>query len=177
MIGIFAMILYYLLLRFIWRYIFGLVHIGTFDELQLYDKSTNKTIITASLYFSKFNADLMLENLKARMLRYKTLRSKFVKLFDQYYMKEMSDEEIENGIETSFMRVERDWTGKLIKEEADLTRFLEREVTIPFKEGGMFFKIFVVENYNDKESVLLFKCHHALADGMALMGLVTALQD
>jgi len=86
--------MYYILLRVFWHYVLGLTHIGTFDELQLYDKSTNKTIITATLYFEKFNADLMLTNLKQRMLRYKQLRSTFVKVLDQYYLKEMTTEQV-----------------------------------------------------------------------------------
>jgi len=81
-LGVFAMWLYYLFLRFIWRYCFGLTHIGTIDELQLYDKSTNKSIIIASCYFDRLNADLMLTNIQRRMLKYKTLRSKFVKVLD-----------------------------------------------------------------------------------------------
>jgi hypothetical protein len=93
--GFIGMVLYYILLRLIWHYALGLTHIGTFDELQLYDKSTNKTIITATLYFEKFNADLMLTNLKQRMLKYKQLRSTFVKFLDQYYLKEMTPEQVE----------------------------------------------------------------------------------
>ena len=48
---------------------------------------------------------------------------------------------------------------------------------IPFEDDGLQFKLFAVENYNEKESVLLFKCHHALADGMGLIGLTACLQD
>lgn len=76
------MVVYYFLLRIIWRYVFGLTHIGPCDELQLYDKSTNKTIITATMYFDRFDADTMLERLKTRMLKYKQLRSTFVKVLD-----------------------------------------------------------------------------------------------
>lgn len=46
---------------------------------------------------------------------------------------------------------------------------------IPFDDDGLQFKLFAVENYNEKESVLLFKCHHALADGMGLIGLTACL--
>jgi NRPS condensation-like uncharacterized protein len=54
---------------------------------------------------------------------------------------------------------------------------LEREVTIPFEEGGFFFTIFALQNYSEKESVLLVKFHHSLADGMGLIGLCASLQD
>lgn len=89
----------------------------------------------------------------------------------------MSAAEIEKGIETTFMKIDNCYDGKVFKEEKDLTRFLEREATIPFEEGGFYFKVFALENYSETESVLMFKCHHALADGMSLMGLLTCLQD
>ena len=60
----------YVLIRAFFRYILGLRHIGTLDELQLYDMSTNKTIITAVLYFDKFDADSMLDFMRARMLKH-----------------------------------------------------------------------------------------------------------
>ena len=51
--------------RLVVRCIFGLRHIGVLDELQLYDMSRNKTIITAVLYFDKFEdgADAILKKM------------------------------------------------------------------------------------------------------------------
>ena len=55
----------YLVGRLVVRCIFGLRHIGGLDELQLYDMSRNKTIITAVLYFDKFEdgADAILKKM------------------------------------------------------------------------------------------------------------------
>jgi NRPS condensation-like uncharacterized protein len=89
----------------------------------------------------------------------------------------MTHEEIERNLINTFVKVNKNGDGKEIKEDADLTRFLELEVAIPFKENELMYKLFAVEDFNEKESVLLFKCHHALADGMSLMGLITCLQD
>ena len=76
-VGVILMAIAYVTLRLIFEYILGLRHIGTFDELFLYDTSTNKSVITAILYFDKFD-DRMLTHLKNRMLRYRRLRSRFV---------------------------------------------------------------------------------------------------
>ena len=65
----------------------------------------------------------------------------------------------------------------MIQTEKHLIEFLEKEVTIPFRDGSLFYKVFAVENYSATESVLIFKCHHALADGMSLVGLLKSLQD
>ena len=72
----------YICLRLIFRFLLGLRHIGTLDELQMFDMSTNKTIITAVLFFDKFDADVILERLRSRMLGHRRLRSLFVKMFD-----------------------------------------------------------------------------------------------
>ena len=79
-------------IKLIFRFIFGLRHIGTLDELQMYDMSVNKSIITAVLYFDKFEADVILERMKTRMLIHLRMRSLFVKLFDQYYLKELKSD-------------------------------------------------------------------------------------
>ena len=76
-VGIALMCVIYVLLHIFFEYILGLRHIGTFDELFLYDTTTNKSVITALLYFDKFD-DKILTHLKNRMLKYRRLRSRFV---------------------------------------------------------------------------------------------------
>lgn len=77
----------------------------------------------------------------------------------------------------AFFRLETLQDGTLIQNEGHLIQFLEKEVTVPFQDGTLFYKVFVIENFSETESVLVFKCHHALADGMSLIGLLTGLQD
>lgn len=74
------------------------------------------------------------------------------------------------------MKVTSNHLGR-IEDEAGLTAFLEREVSIPFQSGQFFFRVFALEDYKENESVLLVKFHHSLADGMGLMGLCASLQD
>jgi hypothetical protein len=101
------MVFYYYLLKVVWYSGFGLTHIGIADELQLYDKSTNKTIITAAMYFERFNADLMLCRLKERMMRYKQLRSTFVKCLGMHYLKELTPDQIDAAAAKSFVKIEK----------------------------------------------------------------------
>ena len=48
----------------------------------------------------------------------------------------------------AFTKVEKNGYGKELKTEKDLVDFLAKEATIPFKEGGLFYKVFIVENYS-----------------------------
>ena len=77
----------------------------------------------------------------------------------------------------AFFRLDTLDDGTEIHSDEHLVRFLEKEVTIPFHDDTLFYKVFAVENYSDRESVVIFKCHHALGDGMSLVGLLTSLQD
>ena len=64
-----------------------------------------------------------------------------------------------------------------MRTDKDLTEFLQNEVSIPFDEDGLWYKVFAVEDFSETESVVMFKSHHALADGMSLIGLITSIQD
>ena len=104
-VGIILMCVVYFALRLFFEYILGLKHIGTFDELFLYDTSTNKSVITAILYFDKFD-DKILTHLKNRMLRYRRLRSRFVQILDSYYLKEFGIDRLMEAVEDAFVKVE-----------------------------------------------------------------------
>lgn len=38
-------------------------------------------------------------------------------------------------------------------------------------------RCYYIEDFNDKESVFIFKCHHSLADGVALVMMMCNLAD
>ena len=61
--------------------------------------------------------------------------------------------------------------------EAEMVDFLSNEVSIPFEEGNLMIKVMVVENFSETQSVIMFKSHHSVADGMSLIGLLVSMQD
>ena len=175
-IGVAAMISVYYLLKLVFE-LLGYKHLGAFDGIYIYDMSNNKVIIPAILYFDKFDGDSMLTHMKSKILKYKRLRSTFVNVFDQWYLKELAVDKLMNAVDDAFLKVEQNYKGDPIKTEKALIDFLANEVSIPFEEGKLFYKVFVVENYSETQSVVMFKSHHCLADGMSLVGLLTSLQD
>ena len=167
----------YVLLYLIFEYILGLRHIGTFDELFLYDTGTNKSVITAIMFFDKFDGNKILTHLKNRMLRYRRLRSRFVQVFDSYYLKEFGIHRLLEVVEDAFVKVEVNAQGAKLNTEQALVDFLTHEVSTPFDKNGPLYKVFVVEDFSETESIVMCKCHHALADGMSLIGLIACMQD
>ena len=88
-IGFLAAIGLRILSAIIFRLCFGLEALGVFDNILLYDYAKNKTIITAVLYFDKFD-ESMLDFLKVNMLKHRRMRSGFRKVLDKYYLKQFS---------------------------------------------------------------------------------------
>ena len=57
----------------------------------------------------------------------------------------------------------------------DLSKLKKSDIANPFDENGLFYKIIAVEDFSETESVIMFKCHHVLADGMSLIGLIASM--
>ena len=175
-IGVLVMMTWYVFLKCVFNCL-GLTGLGSFDELYIYEQANNKTIIPAILYFDKFDGDTMLTHFKNNTLKYQRLRSTFVKVLDQWYLKEIDYDTLMKSVEDNFVKVEQTSLGNPIDSDAALAEFYTTEMNIPFEEGKLFFKVFVVENFSETQSVVLFKCHHAIADGMSLIGLLCSMQD
>ena len=75
------------------------------------------------------------------------------------------------------MRVEKNHTGEPLNSDASLAKFLEVEAARGFAEDGLFYRLYSVENYSETESVMMFSCHHAVSDGMSLIGLIASMQE
>lgn len=75
------------------------------------------------------------------------------------------------------MKVERLHDGTKIQTDRHLAQFVEREVQIPFRSGELFYKVIAVQDFSETESVLIFKGHHALMDGVSIMQLFSSFQD
>ena len=98
LVGIATMISAYVIFWLFFEYVLGLKHIGTFDNIYLHDTAVNKPIITSVLYFDKFD-HTMLDYMKERMLKYRRLRSGFVRFLDQFYLKEFGQAKLDEAIE------------------------------------------------------------------------------
>ena len=165
--GFASMISVYVAFWLFFEYILRLKHIGTFDNIYLHDTVRNKPIITAVLYFDKFD-HTMLNYMKERMLKYRRLRSVFSRFLDQYYLKELSGAKFDVAVEKAYVRCEKNHEGEPLSSDKALSKFLEVEAARGYAEDEFFYRLYSVENYSETESVMMFSCHHALADGMSL---------
>jgi len=64
-----------------------------------------------------------------------------------------------------------------IQNESELASFLAKEQSIREPLDFVQWRCFFIENFNDQESVFIFKCHHSLSDGMGLLLAMHSLTD
>ena len=83
------------------------------------------------------------------MLKYKRLRSKFVRFLDQYHLKEYSFNELVDATEDAFVKATHNHKGETLTTDQALVDFLTHENSLPFDENGLFFKVIAVENFTE----------------------------
>lgn len=64
-----------------------------------------------------------------------------------------------------------------IHDEKALCDFISKESDIKFSFDELQYKIYVVEDYSETESILVYKFNHALGDGLGLLNLLMNVQD
>jgi len=77
----------------------------------------------------------------------------------------MSPEELDSYDSEVYVNLK----GQGIKSKEDVAHFLAKEVNIRDPLGGPQYRFWFVEDYSETESLVMFKCHHAMADGIALI--------
>lgn len=132
----------------------------------LLDYAKNRANILTVMKISKVaNVDEFREFLVQKITYFQRCRSKLVKLFSEYFFKEMFGKELQEAIKNSF-KILQDET---ITSDDDIIKFLEKEQTIRDPLDTLQYKIFIVENFNEHESLLILKSHHSMCDGIATL--------
>lgn len=57
----------------------------------------------------------------------------------------------------------------MIKNDKDIVEFLEKEQIVRDPLDTFQYKIFIVRNFNEDESLLILKSHHCMCDGIATL--------
>jgi len=96
----------FLFLRHFFTYVLGLSPLGAFDHVSLFDFAKNKLNIIGVLYIEGIaDEEKVLAHLEKKMMFYKKLRSRFVKVFDTYYLQEVPAKELEVQLQDIYVRL------------------------------------------------------------------------
>ena len=141
------------------------------DECFFTDDSRNKSNIVAYKKYQKFNAEEIREVLIERSIGYKRIRSCVVKLFGKYMFKDMGEEFTRKNAAKNLI------SKSGIHTEQELADFMCAEQAIREPLGYFQWKVWLIEDYNETESVFVWKVHHSVADGIALIMFFSNLCD
>jgi len=101
----------------------------------------------------------------------KRIRSKLVKFAGMYYFKEMPEKE--------FLEKQKQFSQRndAIHSEKELAEYLAKEMQLKAPVEMAQYKTIFLPEFTENESAFIFKGHHSLADGLALIILTLSLQD
>ena len=85
-----------------------------------------------------------------------------VKVIDGYFFKELQGQELKTQLDQA-VTVLPD-----MKNLDEVSAFMNEQQNICMSENGLQWRVWIVENFRDNESLLICKVHHVIGDGMAL---------
>ena len=104
------------------------------------------------------------EGARARARRYliekPKLRYSIERIFGDYYWKDTND--IDRALNQAFERVPREF-----KDQKEIEKFVNEEINKPIPLDRPQWHIWVQENYQDKHTLLIYKQHHSMCDGIS----------
>lgn len=141
------------------------------DECFFADDSRNCLNIIAYKKYERFNADEIRSTLLRRGARFPRIRSSVVKFLGKHMFYDMGEEfTLKEGGKNLVTT-----TG--IHTEQELADFMCAEQSIREPLGYFQWKVFLIEDYSETESIFVWKVHHSLADGIALIMFFSNLCD
>jgi hypothetical protein len=120
----------------------------------------------------KFEPEAMRQHLYKKVDSLFRARAKLVKIFGKYYYKAMAEDEFKAKFSKFFMVDHRE-----IENEQELADFLAKEQCIRDPYDEVQYKFIFLTNYLQSQSVVVFKCHQCMADGLGILHVLLNLQD
>ena len=139
------------------------------DECFFSDDYRNKSNIVAYKKYQRFETEKIRKVLLKRGAKFRRIRSSVVKVMGKYMFKDLGEDYMLNE-------------GKLISKsgihnEQELADFMCAEQSVREPLNGLQWKVWLIEDYSDTESIFVWKVHHSLADGIALILFFSNLCD
>ena len=122
--------------------------------------------------FQKFEFEEMRDHLLGKLEKIHKCKSKLVKVFGIYWFQEMSPEEWANKKDAVITLVKEE-----IHSEQQLNEFMARVNRIREPMDNVQYRMYLIPDYKDGESVFILKAHHVLSDGLGCSSMGLALSD
>ena len=84
-----------------------------------------------------------------------------------YYFKELQDQKLEVALKKAFIKNDQ------IRTDEDISNFVAKEQMIKEPLDGLQYKIIMVPDFSQTESVWIMKFHHSIGDGITCMAVTS----
>ncbi|CDW77670.1 UNKNOWN [Stylonychia lemnae] len=100
------------------------------------------------------------------------MRSKLIKVFNNFYYKKLSDEEFEKHLDRAISQIPDEF-----KNEQALLDYLVTNQIKDLPRDSIQYRVMIKQDFSSDQSVVVFLFYHGLIDGVGCLNLFCALQD
>ncbi|CDW85172.1 UNKNOWN [Stylonychia lemnae] len=100
------------------------------------------------------------------------MRSKLVKVFNNFYYIKLSDEEFEQHLDRAISQIPEDFEN-----EQALIDYIANHQIRDLPRESIQYRVMVKQDFNSNQSAVVFAFYHGLTDGVGFLNLLCALQD
>ncbi|CDW76102.1 UNKNOWN [Stylonychia lemnae] len=100
------------------------------------------------------------------------MRSKLIKVFNNFYYKKLSDEEFEKHLDRAISQIPHDF-----KNEQELIDYIAANQIKDLPRESIQYRIMVKLDFNSEQSAVVLVYSHGMSDGVGTMNMFCALQD
>lgn len=145
---------------------------NTTDNNMWFDSEDNRINIMVTIWFEKCDESLLKDIFQKKLPAFcSRFRSVMVRHLDNYYFKELSKEDCERQLQSCVTRIDN------IHNLDELSDFKGKQQNITIPDDEFQWKCWVVPEYSETESIIVWKSHHVIGDALAALLLLGVLQD
>lgn len=142
------------------------------DEFFLLDNPKNRSNIITVVKLDKIkDYDSFRQYVIKRATQHGRSRHYLKKFCSEYFFSEMEPNQLQQAISECYIR------NDTIKSNEDICAFVAKEQTIRDSLSTLQYKFVFVPDFNDSESLIIYKSHHVFCDGVATLVLTSCLQE
>lgn len=141
---------------------YGVHAMPSMDALCFLSKDTARINFISVTTVDRYDYELAKKRAKTFIETKNKLRYSVVEILGDYYWKDNHD--IERLVELTTRKMPVD-----VKNERELEKFVNEEINKPIPLDHPQWLIWVQEDYNEKQSLIIYKQHHSMCDGISCM--------
>ena len=150
----------------------GFERLSALDEFFLLDSPKNRANVITVVKLEKTpDYDAIRQKVIDLAIKKPRLHHKLTKEMGEYFFEAMDKEELEAAVKKHFIR------NDSIKNDDDIAKFLAREQAVRDPLDTLQYKFFYTPDFSATESLLIFKFHHSMSDGISTMVITGSLND